>query len=91
MVVVEESLTGVRAESQRGLEAPGLEIRGSSWQDKRHRQRNKHDPSSCLVLIRCSFAVVVCFFLCYFSSCGKLGFFSHLNHWVPSVVLAFLT
>lgn len=55
VVVLEESLTGVRAESQRGLEAPGVEIRGSSRQDKRHRQRNKHDPSSCLVLIRCSF------------------------------------
>lgn len=42
-------LTGVGAESQRGLEAPGVEVRGSSLKHERHRQRNKHDlpPASC--------------------------------------------
>lgn len=45
-------LTGVGAESQRGLEAPGVEVRGSSLKHERHRQRNKHDlrPGSCFGL-----------------------------------------
>lgn len=42
-------LTGVGAESQRGLETPGVEVRGSSLKHERHRQGNKHDlpPASC--------------------------------------------
>lgn len=45
-------LTGVGAESQRGLEAPGVQVRGSSLKHERHRQRNKHDlrPASCFGL-----------------------------------------
>lgn len=36
-------LTGVGADSQRGLEAPGVEVRGSSLKHERHRQGDKHD------------------------------------------------
>lgn len=36
-------LTGVGAKSQRGLETPGVEVRGSSLKHERHRQGNKHD------------------------------------------------
>lgn len=39
----EKCLTGVGAESQRGLETPGVEVRGSSLKHERHRQGNKHD------------------------------------------------
>lgn len=39
-------LTGAGAQSQRGLEAPGVEVGGSSLKDERHRQRNKHDLPS---------------------------------------------
>lgn len=42
-------LTGVGAQCQRGLETPGVEVRGSSLKHERHRQGNKHDlpPASC--------------------------------------------
>lgn len=45
----EKCLTGAGAESQRGLETPGVEVRGSSLKHERHRQGNKHDlpPASC--------------------------------------------
>lgn len=41
-----KDLTGVGAQSQRGLEAPGVEVRGSSLKHERHRQGNKHDLPS---------------------------------------------
>lgn len=45
----EKCLTGIGAQSQRGLQAPGVEVRGSSLKHERHRQGNKHDlpPASC--------------------------------------------
>lgn len=58
-------LTGERARSRRRLEAPGTELGGSSGQDERQRQGDKHDPpsssgfSSGLVIYIC---VCVCFF-----------------------------
>lgn len=72
-----ENLTGERARCRRRLEAPGTELGGSSRQDKRQRQGDKHDPpsssgfcSGLFLLLLPQLLVLVFFFLLwrYYSS-----------------------